>query len=222
MSESADLTAPAPSNVPERDPEGSRVVGFKRRLETHALTARDREVLKLAQAIKDARTQGVTLTTLAKQLGMSLQSLSAFAARGVCRVAMLHLDEIATTDDDKVRARDERERQARFRALEPRALQFYEDSLAQHEEVDPESGEKRVVWSNPAMAQWATEKLTRGAGWDAPKVINRPTIKLDIHFVEQQSKDIEEDDEITRAQGARDVTLSATDYHQLDEEGEDD
>lgn len=209
--------APTPPLEETLKSMGSRVLGFRRRLETNALSARDREVLNLARAVKEARAQGVSMRALAAQLKLSPQALSAFTTKGMCRAALLYLDSIDTGDDDKARARREREEQGMWDALRPRALSFMQDALAQHEETDPETEERVVVWTNPAMAQWASEKIIKGAGWDQPKVGTARAIKLDIHFVEAQSADIEGDDEITeRAAAPRTVTLTPEQYHDVE------
>lgn len=218
----SELTA---TSVGESDATaGSRVGGFKKRLATNTLTPQDKDALNLARAIREARLQGVSMSALAKQLGMAYGKLVAFAGRGVCKVAFEHLAEIESSSDEKVRAQREREQTEEFEALRPKALKFYRDALGEKEITDPDTGEKMVVWSNPAMAMWATEQITKGAGWNQPKVTKASVVQLNVSFINGQSAMMDEDEAPateTPLDATKDKELSAEEYHQLDESDDD-
>lgn len=200
--------------------EGSRATGFRRRLKANTLTPDDHDALNLARAIKEARAQNVSMTALAKQLKMNVARLHSFAGRGIARVAFEWLDTIENTSDDKLRARLEREQTERFENLRPKALKFYEDALSQREVTDPETGATEVVWTSPAMAMWATEQITKGAGWNQPKTVRPSVIQLNVSFINAQASMQSEDDEsmpATPLDPAKDTELSAEQFHHLDD-----
>lgn len=205
--------------------EGTRTGGFKKRLASNTLTPSDKDALNLARAIREARLQGVSMNALAKQLGMAYGRLIAFAGRGVCRVAFEHLASIESSSDEKIAAQREREQTAEFEALRPKALKFYRDALSEKEITDPETGELMVVWSNPAMAMWATEQVTKGAGWNQPKVTKASVIQLNVSFINGQSAMMDEDEAATAAvplDAKKDVELTAEEYHEIEDDEDED
>lgn len=196
---------------------GTRVGGFKKRLRTNTLTQDDRDALMLARAIREARAQNVSMKALATQLGIAYGKLMAFAGRGMFAACVEYLEATEGSDDEKVKARVEREQQAEWDALRPKALKFMRDALAEREIEDPETGERQVVWSNPAMAMWATEQITKGAGWNQPKVVKTTGVTLNVSFITHQSAMMDEDEEAP-LDPAKDRELSAEEYHGIEDE----
>lgn len=184
----------APSDEPKRKARGGSAKAFLARLQRGDLTPDDQERVALAKAIKEGRAANLTYEEIARRLGVKRVMLTGFVNGPIYDAALQYLDWLAGSDEDRARARREKEEREEFFGFGKDALAFLRDAF-RRSPVQLEGGEVREVWESPAMAQWATERVMRGKGWDQPVQDRRPVIQINVEMKERVGTSILADDE---------------------------
>lgn len=170
---------------------------LQRRLALNALTEEDKAELALVTRVEALRRQGATRLECARACGFTEQKMK--DKMGNKTWGLLADFAKALAEGRQERAVKETVKSARERFLEfaPDAIDFYQECFRRN---PLEEQEEKGIFVDPARAEWATERVSKGLGFTEPDVATRPTISIASAIIVGELAIVNSDD--TKAKNA--------------------
>ena len=190
--------------APVGRPRGTNIDGLWERLHSGALTADDKRKLELTKGLRAGRAQGLSLAACSRQLGVTESQIHQFVRRGVYTLLCQYLDALEVGADKGKTEVIVQKAKNDFAGFAPDAIDFYRTAFLRNPE---EAREEKGEWRDSALAQWATEKVSKGLGLTEPEQAVRPIVHIEHAYIRIETSQVSEDDaEAARAARAIDVT----------------
>jgi len=148
---------------------------LERRLVNDDLTPEDKAELERVRQVRALRKDGATILECARKTGQTEARLSQFMRRGIYKLFDAHLAQLERGDDDKAVGDVVRGAKQAFVQFAPDAIAFYQECYRRNA---PEDQEEKGIFRDPARAEWATERVSKGLGLTEPDISTRPTIQI--------------------------------------------
>ena len=178
---------------------GMKALAF--RLNTNALSDEDKEKLAEVQQILALKKDGATILECARRLGKTERALQQYMQRGVYKLFVDYALKLERGDDDKQIGEIVRSARQAFAQFAPDAIDFYKECYRRNPvDEQPEKG----IFVDPARAEWATERVSKGLGLTEPEVAVRPMIHIKSAIIVGELHAAALDD--ARARAAIDIT----------------
>lgn len=178
---------------------------LERRLLTGNLEPADKENLALVRQIRKLRQEGATILECARLTGTTERRLQQWMKRGTYMVLDRYLANLESGSTLPEQVEEVvKNAKTQFAQFAPDAIDFYKEAFARNAVEDQT---EKGVFKDRAMAQWATEKVSRGLGLDQPEHTTRPIIHIENAFIKHETRMVDKDDaEADAAVRAIDVT----------------
>lgn len=175
---------------------------LERRLVNNELSDEDRALQEQVRQVVALRREGATILECARKVGKTERALQQFMKRGVFKLHMDYLLKLERGDDERQVGDVVRTAKQAFAQFAPDAIDFYKECF----ERNPiEDQEEKGIFKDPARAEWATERVSKGLGLTEPDVATRPTINIASAVIVGELRVMGADD--ARAQEA--ITIEA-------------
>lgn len=172
------------------------IKALERRLLKNDLTQEDKQQLERVQRIRRLREGGATYKEIGTQLGETDRAIEQFMRRGVYKLYVDYIRRLEAGDDERQTELMVKSAKQQFAQFAPDAIDFYRkcfrrDALGEFE--------------NDAMAQWATEKVSKGLGLTEPDQIVRPVVNIAHAVIIAETKQLDEEDALARVSAKAEV-----------------
>ena len=174
---------------------------LSRRLTNNTLTQEDQEQLAYVRRLVTLKRSGATLLEMARETGSTEPKIRQFMKRGVFALYRDYLLQLEVGSNDKQVERIVRDAKTRFAQFAPDAMDFYAHAFERNAESEVE---EKGPFKNMGLAQWATEKVSKGLGLDQPEQTVRPHINIELKLIHHENAQVDDDD--ARARAAIDIT----------------
>lgn len=171
---------------------------LSRRLVNNTLTEEDQEQIAFVRRLLALKREGATLLEMARETGQTEPKIRQFMKRGVFALYRDYILQLEVGSNDKQVERIVRDAKNRFAQFAPDAMDFYQHAFAR----EPEGSDK--PFKDMGLAQWATEKVSKGLGLDQPEQTVRPNINIELKLIHHENAQVDDDD--ARAKAAIDIT----------------
>lgn len=174
------------------------VKALERRLANEELTEEDRAELAKVRQVVILRREGATILECARKTGQTERRLQQFMKRGVFKLYQDYILRLERGEDTKQVQEIVRGARESFAQFAPDAIDFYRECYLRNP-VDQQ--EEKGVFKDPARAEWATERVSKGIGLTEPDVATRPVINIHSAIIVGEMNVVAHDD----AKAERDV-----------------
>lgn len=148
---------------------------LERRLVNDELTEEDRAELAKVRQVVALRREGATILECARKTGQTERRLQQFMKRGVFKLFQDYLIKLERGDDERQVQEVVRGAREAFAQFAPDAIDFYRECFLRNPEDEQA---ERGIFKDPARAEWATERVSKGLGLTEPDVTTRPVIMI--------------------------------------------
>lgn len=179
----------------------SSLKALSRRLAKSTLTEEDKKQLAFVRRLVGLKREGATLLEMARETGETEPKIRQFMQRGVYKLYRDYVLQLEVGDNDKQVATIVKDAKHRFAQFAPDAMDFYAYAFERNKEDDVR---EKGPFKQADLAQWATEKVSKGLGLDQPEHAIRPVIHIDLKLIHAENSMVDSDD--ARAAAAIDVT----------------
>lgn len=153
---------------------------LERRLVNNELSVEDKETYEMVRQVVALRRKGATILETARKVGKTERSLQQFMQRGVFKMFVDYELKLQRGTDEKQVQDVVRGAKQAFAQFAPDAIDFYRECFLRNPEED---WEEKGIFRDPARAEWATERVSKGLGLTEPDVATRPTILINSAII---------------------------------------
>lgn len=148
---------------------------LERRLVNNELSEDDKRTQAEVRQVVALRREGATILECARKIGKSERALQQFMKRGVYKLHCDYLAKLERGEDEKQIRDVVKTAKEAFAQFAPDAIDFYKECF----ERNPiEEQSEKGIFKDPARAEWATERVSKGLGLTEPDISTRPTISI--------------------------------------------
>lgn len=151
------------------------VKALERRLANNELREEDKLELARVRQVIALRREGATIVETARKTGQTERRLQQFMSRSVYKLYESYIHQLERGDTSKQIADVVRGAREQFAQFAPDAIDFYKECFMRNPVEDQE---EKGIFRDPARAEWATERVSKGLGLTEPDVATRPTINI--------------------------------------------
>lgn len=174
------------------------VKALERRLHNNELTDEDKAEVARVRQVMALRADGATVLECARKTGQTERRLQQFMKRSTYKLYVDYLLRLERADDERQVQDVVRGAKQAFAQFAPDAIDFYKECFLRNPIEDQED---KGIFKDPARAEWATERVSKGLGLTEPDVATRPTINIASPIIVGELTIIARDD----ARAAQDV-----------------
>ena len=185
-----------------------QVKALERRLVNDTLTPEDKAELARVRQVRQLRKEGATILECARKTGQTESRLNQFMRRSIYKLYEAHLIKLERGEDDKAVGDVARNAKHAFVQFAPDAIDFYRECYKRNPLEDQE---EKGIFKDPARAEWATERVSKGLGLTEPDIATRPTINIGSAIIVGELNVIENDDRQAREALTIDITPTTQD-----------
>lgn len=184
------------------------VKALERRLVNDELTPEDKAELERVRQVRALRKSGATILECARKTGQTEARLSKFMKRSMYKLFEDYLIRLERGDDEKAIGDIVRGAKEAFAQFAPDAIDFYRECFQRNAVEDQE---EKGIFKDPARAEWATERVSKGIGLTEPDIATRPTINIGSAIIVGELSVIAQDDRQAREAITIDITPTTED-----------
>lgn len=148
---------------------------LERRLANNELSAEDKATVSQVRQVVTLRREGATILECARKTGRTERALAQFMKRGVFAHYHDYIVKLERGDDERQVQDVVRGAKQAFAQFAPDAIDFYRECFLRNP-LDQQA--KHGIFKDPARAEWATERVSKGLGLTEPDISTRPTINI--------------------------------------------
>lgn len=163
---------------------------LERRLVRNDLTAEDKVELTRVQRLYRLRKEGATYSEIARTVGEPQKNVEAFMSRGAYKLFVDYIHRLEAGDDERQAEQFVKTAKQQFAQFGTDAIDFYRVCFRR---------DGMNEFENQALAQWATEKVSKGLGLTEPDHIVRPVVNIAHAVIVAESRQVDEEDALARA-----------------------
>jgi len=164
---------------------------LERRLVNNDLTAEDAAELKTVRQVVALRREGATILECARKVGLTERALGQRLKRGVWALYEDYARKLERGNDEKQVQDVVRGAKQAFAQFAPDAIDFYKECFKRN---PIEEQDEKGIFVDPARAEWATERVSKGLGLTEPDVATRPTINIGSAIIVGELSILAQDD----------------------------
>lgn len=167
------------------------VRALAKRLNANELEKEDREEIARVRQVLALRREGASVLECARATGQTERRLSQYMKRTPFKLYADYILKLERADDDRQVSDVVKTTKQEFIRFGPDAIDFYRECF---ERNPVEEQEQKGIFKDPARAEWATERVSKGLGLTEPDVSTRPVINITSPVIIGELKVIASDD----------------------------
>lgn len=151
------------------------VRALAKRLNGNELTQEDRDEIARVRQVLALRREGASILECARATGQTERRLQQYMKRTPYKLYADYIIRLERADDERQVGDVVKSTKQEFVRFGPDAIDFYHECFLRNPVEDQE---KKGIFKDPARAEWATERVSRGLGLTEPDIAVRPTINI--------------------------------------------